>query len=122
MLRIINSEAKDIKEAFRKRPWIQTLFTIVTLGAIAMVAFALLCNQYYHCSKLEVDFTLSIGLILCCSIVFFVILPCLVIMTLNCLFVEPYDDPPTIVVKRRPPPPRGPPPISALKSFRETFR
>jgi hypothetical protein len=125
MLNKVNKGNARCISSLNKYPCVSWMISVLLIGGIGLLPISLLCNIYYPCSNNELGVMLTLGIIVCFSLIVYVMIPCIIIGILNCIYKNTIDDQdtrPRVVVSRIPPPPKSPPPRSASKSFSETYR
>ena len=119
MQKFLNEEHARYSRLFRKPVWALALFVLVS-ASVSMAATGILCTTL---TSLEQILLLEFGLILCCFLAVFVVVPICMRLILNILFKVRRIGTglKNLPLGYIPPAPNSPAPRWALKSFRETM-
>lgn len=123
MQKCMNEDAKRLYKDFTKRPWIPAILILIIVSGISMFTVSLLCKIHFPCTDDQQNYSLFFGLITCICTTVFIIIPCLIRYSMNCIWYQEAQPP---VIRNYPlssttkiRPPNSPIPTHALKSFRE---
>ena len=119
MQKFLNEEHRHFSQLLRN-PWRALALFVFTVASVAMVIIAFLCDTL---TLLQQNILLELGLLFCCFLVVFLIIPSIMRLVLNIVFKTRSlgTGVKNLPLGYIPPPPNSPAPRWALKSFRETI-
>jgi hypothetical protein len=138
MQKCLNEDLTYFYNKFKKHPWILLIIILFVGGGIATLTVSLLCNVKFPCTNDQQIYALMFGMNMCLVTAIFLLLPCLLIGMINCIYYDTIKEPVLPVTRRSPlssreprvrsrsnsrektpPSPKTPVPKHASKSFRE---
>ena len=84
----LNDDANYFFKQFKKYPWILVIIVLFVASGISIFTVSLLCKVQFPCSDQQQSYSLFFGLNMCLFTAVFIVLPCCLRSTLNCIYEE----------------------------------
>ena len=106
MQQCLNDDANYFYKKFKKYPALLVLLVFFIALGIVLTTVGVLCKNKFPCSEEQFYFSLFVGVNLCIFTVVFIVIPCCIRSTLNCVYQveeQVYVRRSPLTVRRRPP-------------------
>lgn len=102
MQKYLNEDITYFYNKFKKHPWILLMIILFVGGGIATLTYSILCNVKFPCTNDQQSYALMFGMNMCLVTAIFLVLPCLVIGIINCIYYDTINEPVLPVTRRSP--------------------